>query len=183
VKRSFASILGLALFSVLCLAHTANAAPIGSLSCTTRNGDFAFNVSYFAFGLTQTRNISTSTGGGAGKATSQPLEVHAALSTFATLLSPAVDGIEIRNCTLTTSMSDGTSTVFEFTPLVIKLLTVVAEKTGARSSQSQYTDVQFEYLTVSVKSAGGADDGGTSADSSALSRNTNSSDTGASGPN
>jgi hypothetical protein len=184
MKRFFSLLPGLAALAALCLAHAANAAPVGSLSCTTATGDFTFNVSYFTFGLTDTINIgSGSSGAGAGKITVQPLEVHAALSTFSMLIGPTRAGSEIRNCTLTTTMSDGSSTVFEFRPLVVKALTVVAEKSGARDTRIQYTDVQFEYLMVDVKTSGGADDGGSSPDSSTLSRTTNGGDPGAAGPN
>lgn len=182
MKRFVSLPPGLAALAVLCLAHTANAAPIGSLTCVTNNGDITFNVSYFTFGITETAG-NPGTGTGAGKATFQPLEVHAALSTFATLIGPTREGSEIRTCTLTTAMSDGSSTVFEFKPLIIKALTVVAEKSGARDTRVQYTDVQFAYLMVEAKTSGGTDDGGTSPDSSNWSRTTNGSDAGATGPN
>jgi hypothetical protein len=183
MKRFFASLPGLAALAALCLAHAANAAPVGSLSCTTNTGDITFKVSFFTFGLTQTLNIGTSSGGtGAGKATFQPLEVHAALSTFATLLVPAVQGVAMQNCMLTTAMSDGSTTTFEFKPVAIKALTVVAEKTGTTETPAQYTDVQFEYLDVLVKTTGGTDDGGTTPEPSGLSRMTISSEPGAAGP-
>jgi hypothetical protein len=184
VKRLFTSLPGLAALAALCLAHTANAAPIGSLSCTTSNsGDIKFNVSFFTFGLTDTANIgSAGTGTGAGKATFQPLEVHAALSTFATLLVPAVQGSVLQNCTLTTAMPDGSTTTFEFKPVAIKALTAVAERTGTTETPAQYTDVQFEYLNVEVKTTSSTDDGGTSP-AIGWNRITNGSDTGAPGPN
>ncbi len=163
MKRFFTSLPGLAALAALCLAHTANAAPVGSLSCTTSNGDIKFNVSFFTFGVAETLNIgSGSSDAGAGKATFQPLEVHAALSTFATLLLPAVQGVAMENCMLTTAMPDGSTTTFEFKPVAIKALTVVAEKTGTTETPAHYTDVQFEYVDVIVKTTGGTDDGGTS---------------------
>ncbi len=184
MKRLFTSLPGLAALAALCLAHAANAAPVGSLSCTTSNsGDIKFNVSFFTFGLTQTANIGTGTsGGGAGKATYQPLEVHAALSTFAMLLVPAVQGSVMQNCMLTTAMPDGSTTTFEFKPVVIKVLTVVAERTGTTETPAQYTDVQFEYADVLVKTTGGTDDGGISPAVS-WNRVPSSSDIGAPGPN
>jgi hypothetical protein len=181
VKRLFSLLPVLAAFAALCLAHAANAAPIGSLSCTTNTGDIKFNVSFFTFGLTQTIN-TTGGGGGAGKATYQPLEVHAALSTFATLLVPAVQGVAMQNCMLTTILTDGTTATFEFKPVLIKVLTVVAEKTGTTETPAQYTDVQFAYGAVEVKTTGGTDDGGTTPGPGVLSRFTNSSDPGADGP-
>jgi hypothetical protein len=179
VKRFFTSLPGLAALAALCLAHVANAAPVGSLSCTTNNGDIKFNVSFFTFGVAQTLNIGSGTSGaGAGKATFQPLEVHAALSTFATLFLPAVQGVAMQNCMLTTAMTDGSTTTFEFKPVAIKMLTVVAEKTGTTETPAQYVDVQFEYLDVLVKTTGGTDDGGTSPTAS-WNRNTIGSDFGA----
>ena len=183
MKRLFTSLPGLAALAALCLAHAANAAPVGSLSCTTNTGDIKFNVSFFTFGLTQTLNIGTGTsGGGAGKATFQPLEVHAALSTFALLLVPAVQGSVMQNCTLTTSMPDGSTTTFEFKPVAIKALTVVAERTGTTETPAQYTDVEFDYLDVIVKTTSATDDGGTSPPVS-WTRIPSSSDIGAPGPN
>jgi hypothetical protein len=162
VKRLFTLLPALAAFAVLCLAHAANAASVGSLSCTETNGnDIKFNVSYFTFGLTQTANLSTGTGGGTGKATYQPLEVHAALSTFSTLLLPAVQRVAMQSCMLTTILNDGTTATFEFKPALIKELTVVAEKTGTTETPAQYTDVQFAYGQVELKTSGGTDDGGT----------------------
>ena len=182
MKRLFPSLSGLAVLAVLCLAPTANAAAVGSLTCVTNNGDLTFKVSYFTFGLTETLSTGT-TGVGAGKATFQPLEVHAALSTFAMLLTPAREGTTIQSCTLSTPDSVGGLTEFEFKPLAIKLLTVVAEKTGTSNTPAQYTDVQFEYLAVEVKTTGGADDGGTTPEPGSFSRVTNGSDAGAAGPN
>jgi hypothetical protein len=182
VKRLFTPLPSLAALAVLCLAHAANAAPVGSLSCTTNTGDITFKVSFFTFGVTQTVNVGTGSGGGAGKATYQPLEVHAALSTFATLLVPAVQGVAMQSCTLTTTLSDGSPATFEFKPAAIKSLMAVGEKTGTTETPAQYTDVQFEYQDVIVKTSGGTDDGGTSP-AIGLNRITNSSDTGAAGPN
>ncbi|MGP8252088.1 MAG: hypothetical protein ACLQHF_08645 [Terracidiphilus sp.] len=182
MKRSFTSLPGLAALAALCLAHAANAVPVGSLSCTTNTGDIKFNVSFFTFGLTQTLNIGTGAGGGAGKATFQPLEVHAALSTFALLLVPAIDGSVMQSCTLTTAMPDGSTTTFEFKPVAIKALTVVAERTGTTETPAQYTDVQFEYDEVQVKTTSATDDGGSSPPVD-WNRITNSSDSGAAGPN
>lgn len=183
MKRLFPSLPGLAAFAALCLAQAANAAPVGSLSCTTNTGDFKFNVSFFTFGVTQTLNIGSSSGGaGAGKATFQALEVHAALSTFSTLLLPAVQGAVMQTCMLTTAMTDGSTTIFEFKPVAIKELTVVAEKTGTTETPAQYTDVQFEYLDVIVKTTSSTDDGGTSP-AVFWNRITNNGDAGAAGPN
>ena len=182
MKRLFASLPGLAALAVLCLAHAANAAPVGSLSCASNAGDIKFNVSYFTFGVTETAG-SASSGAGAGKATFQPLEVHAALSTFSTLFLPAVQGVAMHNCMLTTAMTDGSTTTFEFKPVSIKMLTVVAERAGTTETPAQYIDVQFEYLDVLVKTTGGADDGGTSPATSGWNRITNGGETGAVGPN
>lgn len=183
MKRLFPSLPGLAALAALCLAQAANAAPVGSLSCTTNTGDIKFNVSFFTFGVTQTLNLgSSSSGAGAGKATYQPLEVHAALSTFATLLVPAVQGVAMQSCTLTTTLSDGSAATFEFKPVAIKELTAVGEKTGTNETPAQYTDVQFEYLNVEVKTAGGTDDGGTSP-AVVWNRTTSNGDAGAAGPN
>ena len=160
VKRLFTSLSGLAALAVLSLAHTANAAAVGSLECTESNGnDVSFNVSYFTFGVTDTASVSTGTG--AGKATFQPLDVHAALTTFATLFTAASEGSHFGKCTLTTTLSDGTTAMFLFKTVLIKALTAVAEKTGTRDQPAQYTDIQFEYLAVEVKTSGGTDDGGT----------------------
>jgi hypothetical protein len=163
VKKSFTSFLGLAALTALCLAQNANAAPVGSLSCSESNGnDIKFNVSYFTFGITDTVNLGTgTTGGGAGKITLQPLAVHAALSTFAMLEGPAADGAHFSNCTLTTTLSDGATATFVFKPVIITSLTAVGEKTGTNETPAQYTDVQFAYAQLEVKTSGGTDDGGT----------------------
>lgn len=162
MKKLFTPFLGMAALAALCLAQAANAAPVGSLTCATSTQEIKFNVSYFTFGVAQTLNIGSQSGGaGAGKVTFSPLEVHAALSTFASLIDTAANGVALQTCTLTTKLSDGTTDSFEFKLVAIKGLTVVAEKTGTTDIPAQYTDVQFEYGSVEVKTSGGTDDGGT----------------------
>lgn len=159
MKSSFTFFLGLAVLAALCLAQNANAAPVGSLSCTTTNGDLAFNVSYFTVGITVPP--PSSGGVGAGKPTFQPLEVHAALATFETLLTSTSSGTHFDNCTLTTTLSDGATGKFVFKTVEIKSLTAVAERTGSNETPARYTDIEFDYLQIEVSTSGGTDDGGT----------------------
>jgi hypothetical protein len=147
---------------LLCLPSLAHAKTVGTLTCTASTGQVKFNVSFFTFGLVQTLNIgSQSSGAGAGKATFQPLEVHAALSTFSSLVEAAGAGTAFENCILTTSFNDGSTTEFEFKLVAIKQLTVVASMQAQTNEPAHYTDMQFEFGAVQVKNANGSDDGGT----------------------
>ncbi len=140
----------------------AYAKPVGSLSCTGSSSSVQFNVSYFTFGLTQALNIGSQSGGaGAGKVTAQPLEVHAALTAFQPLVLPTAQGEPFQSCVLTVSDRDGSTTEFDFTLVAIQSLTVAASSSAENGNPARYTDIQFEYGAVKVKSSGGADDGGT----------------------
>ncbi len=140
----------------------AYAKPVGSFSCTGSSSSVQFNVSYFTFGLVQTPNIgSQSSGAGAGKVTSQPLEVHAALSAFQPLILPTAQGEPFKTCSLMVSEKDGTTTEFDFSEVAVHSLTVAASSSAQDGNPAKYTDVQLEYGAVKVKSSGGADDGGT----------------------
>jgi len=172
VKRFITLLQGLAVLAALCLAHAANAAPVGSMSCSTATGsDIKFNVSFFTAGITNSSVGTSGSGAGAGKAKFEPLEVHAALSTFETLFTLAYSGTVMRNCTLTTTTSDGATVEYEFQDIAITALTAYAEKRGTLETPAQYTDVQFEYLRLLVKYSGGADDGGTNPTVSSGNRN------------
>ncbi|HTW46823.1 MAG TPA: hypothetical protein VMD92_02680 [Acidobacteriaceae bacterium] len=162
MKNLYNWVSAVSVATALCIAHSAYAAPVGSLTCSTATQDVKFNVSYFTFGLTPTLNIgSQGSGAGAGKVTFQPLEVHAALSTFPLLEGPAGSGTLMTSCTLTTTFSDGSRATFVFKPVAIQSLTAVAERTGTSDIPAQYTDVQFAYSEIQVQVAGGPDDGGT----------------------
>jgi Type VI secretion system effector, Hcp len=148
--------------AVLCAAQLAHATPVGSLTCSTATAESKFNVSYFSFGVeTPATTGSSSSGAGAGKVTFKPFEVHAALSTFDTLFVPASSGTHIESCTLTTTFPDGAQATFVFRDVFIESLTAFATMTGNANDPARYTDVQFEYGSVEVKTAGGSDDGGT----------------------
>jgi hypothetical protein len=145
-----------------CLSSLAFAKPVGTLTCASSAGQIKFNVSYFTFGLTQPLNIgSQSSGAGAGKVTFQPLEVHAALSTFGSLVDSASTGAAFQTCVLATKLGDGTQAEFEFKLVAIASLTASASRFPDREDTARYTDVQFEYGAVEVKSSGSEDDGGT----------------------
>lgn len=147
---------------VLSIAQSAHAVPVGTMTCSTATDEIKFNVSYFTFGLQNPSSLgSGSSGAGAGKVTFQPLEVHAALSTFESLVSTASNGTHLESCTLATRLADGTRATFLFKLLAVQSLTAVASSTGNRTEPAQYTDVQFLYGAVEVKGAGGPDDGGT----------------------
>lgn len=162
MKKSLCTLTGLAGMAILCLAQTVHATPVGSLSCATSTQQITFNISYFSFGLSQALNIgSQSSGAGAGQATPQPLEVHAALSTFVQLAAAAADGASMQQCTLTTMLADGDRAEFLFKLVDISSITAFAERTGNWRTPAQYTDVQLKYMSVKVKRAGGSDDGGT----------------------
>jgi hypothetical protein len=138
----------------------AHAKPVGTLSCSGSAGSVKFNVSFFTFGLDQGQNIGSQSGGaGAGKVQFQPLEVHAALSTFATL-APAL-GKSFETCKLTAKENDGSQTEFEFKLVAVASLTAAASQAPENGDPARFTDVQLEYGAVEVKSAGGSDDGGT----------------------
>jgi hypothetical protein len=138
----------------------AHAKPVGTLSCSGSAGSVKFNVSFFTFGLDQSQNIGSQSGGaGAGKVQFQPLEVHAALSTFATL-APALNK-PFESCKLTAKENDGSQTEFEFKLVAITALTAAASQAPQDGDPARFTDVQLEYGAVEVKSAGGSDDGGT----------------------
>ncbi len=160
--RSRSAFLAGACAVALSAGSLAYAKPVGSLSCTGSSSSVQFNVSYFTFGIEQTLNIgSQSSGAGAGKATFQPLEVHAALSAFQPLVLPTAEGQAFQSCALTVTQKDGTTTEFDFNLVAIKSLTVAASSSAEGGNPAQYTDVQFEFGAVKVKSSGGNDDGGT----------------------
>jgi hypothetical protein len=161
VKSFFTSLSGLAALAVLCLAHAANATPVGSLSCATETQNITFNISYFTFGFSPASAGSATGGAGAGKVTYQPLDIHAALSSFVTIAAPTADSPNVKSCTISTTLSDGASVKFVFKDLVVNSLTVVAERRGTAEAPAQYVDVQLEYGEVSVTLTGGVDDGGT----------------------
>lgn len=162
MKKSSQWLFALLALVVFGAAQSANAVPVGTLTCSTATDQVKFNVSYFTFGLQNPISIgSASSGAGAGKVTFQPLEVHAALSTFESLVSTASDGTHLESCSLVTRLSDGTRATFLFKLLAVQSLTVVASSTGNHSDPAQYTDIQFLYGSVQVTGAGGTDDGGT----------------------
>ena len=140
----------------------AHAKPVGTLTCTGSTGQVKFNISYFTFGITAPTDIgSGSSGAGAGKVTFQPLEIHAALSTFSTLAVPASNGENFQTCNLTSTFNDGSQTQFEFKLVLISSLTAAASMPAQPNEPARYTDVKFAYGAVEVKSSSGADDGGT----------------------
>ena len=162
MKKTSLWLFGLIALAVLCIAQSANAVPVGALSCSTATNEIKFNVSYFTFGLEAPTTIgSSSSGAGAGKVTFQPFDVHAALSTFGSLVGPASEGTHIATCTLTATLPDGAPATFVFKDLAIQSLTAVATMTGNGTDPARYTDVQLVYGAVEVKAAGGTDDGGT----------------------
>jgi len=144
-------------------ASAAYARPVGTLTCTSSSaGQLKFNVSYFNFGLQNTLNIgSQSSGAGAGKVTFQPLEVHASLSTFSSLMTQAANGTALQSCLLNTTLSDGSQAEFDFKLVVIASLNAVASMPAQSNEPARYTDVNFEYGAIEVRSSGSADDGGT----------------------
>lgn len=146
----------------LCCSSIASAKEVGTLSCTGSTSQVKFNVSFFDFGISNATDIGSQSGGaGAGKVTFKPLEVHAALSTFASLAEVAASGTAFQSCTLTTAFNDGSRTQFEFRLIVISSLTAVASMPAQENEPARYTDVQFQYGAVEVKTNSGLDDGGT----------------------
>jgi len=153
--------LGIGAFALFC-SSIASAKSVGTLSCTGSTSQIKFNVSFFDFGISAATDIGSQSGGaGAGKVTFKPLEVHAALSTFASLAEAAASGTAFQSCTLTTAFNDGSQTQFEFRPIVISSLTAVASMPAQEDEPARYTDVQFEYGAIQVKTNSGLDDGGT----------------------
>ena len=143
MKRFFTLFLGLAALVALCPAHAAYPAPVRTLTCSSAQGDVTFNIGYFTFGATYNVN-SNEAFGGAGRGGLQPLEVHVPLSTFATLLRPAVEGRHFESCTLTTPLADGSTATFVFKQAVIKGYLA----TGTSDPPAQYIDVQFGYESM-----------------------------------
>ena len=141
MKRLFTLFLGLAALVALCPAHAAYPAPVRTLSCSSAQGDVTFNISYFTFGVTY--NVSEGSTG-AGRGGLQPLEVHVPLSTFATLLGPAVEGRHFESCTLTTPLADGSTATFVFKQAFIKEYIA----TGTSDPPAQYIVVQFGYANM-----------------------------------
>jgi hypothetical protein len=140
----------------------AYAKPVATFSCTGSTNAVSFNVSYFTFGLEQTLNIgSQSSGAGAGKVQFSPLELHAALSAFQPLVLPTAQGQAFDNCSLVMTEKDGSSTEFDFKLVAVNSLTVAASSSAQDGNPAKYTDIKLEYGAVTVKSSGGADDGGT----------------------
>ncbi|HEY2472164.1 MAG TPA: type VI secretion system tube protein Hcp [Terracidiphilus sp.] len=161
MKRPGILTLGISAFA-LCCASIASAKSVGTLACTGSNSQVKFNVSFFDFGITNSTDIgSQSSGSGAGKIVLKPLEVHAALSTFASLTEAAASGTAFQSCTLTTAFNDGSQTQFEFRMIIISSLTAVASMPAQENEPARYTDVQFEYGAIEVKTNSGLDDGGT----------------------
>lgn len=144
-------------------ASSAYAKPVGTLTCTSSSaGQVKFNVSYFNFGVQSAQNIgSQSSGAGAGKVTFHPLEVHASLSTFPSLMTPAASGSIFQSCLLDTTLNDGSQDEFEFKLVAIASLTAVASMPVQPNEPARYTDVNFEYGAIEVRSVSGSDDGGT----------------------
>jgi len=148
-------------------ASSAYARPVGTMLCTGSSGQLRFNVSYFNFGFQNTLNTgSQSSGAGAGKVTFQPLEVHASLSTFSSLMAQAANGTALQSCLLDTTLGDGSQAEFEFKLVAIASLSAVASMPAQANEPARYTDVNFEYGAVEVRSSGSADDGGTGAPTS-----------------
>lgn len=146
------------IFVALCVlavfaASVAHAKPVGTLACTSSTGQVKFNVSYFTFGLETPLNIgSQSSGAGAGKVTFQAFEVHAALSTFSSLIEAASSGTAFQTCMLRTTFGDGSQADFEFKLIAISSLTAAASMPAQPGEPARYTDVKFEYGAVEVKS-------------------------------
>jgi len=149
----------------LCCSSFAFAKPVGTLSCTGANSQVKFNVSYFDFGLSTPTTGSQSSGAGAGKVTFKPLEVHAALSAFSSLVDAAASGSSFQSCVLTTTFNDGSRAEFEFRLLLIASLTAQASMAAHGNEAERFTDVQFEYGAVEVKASNAIDDGGTTSQS------------------
>ena len=145
-------------------SSVAYARPVGTLTCSSSSaGQLKFNVSYFNFGVQNALDIGSQSGGaGAGKVTFSPLEVHASLSTFASLMTPASEGTPFQSCLLSTTLGDGSRTEFEFKLVAIKSLNAVASMAAQGNDAARYTDVNFIYGAIEVRSTGSADDGGTS---------------------
>jgi len=161
LKKSVCSALALSALA-LCCSSIAFAKPVGTLSCTGSTSQIKFNVSYFDFGLTSPTSIgSQSSGAGAGKVTFKPLEVHAALSAFSTLVDAAASGSSFQSCVLTTTFNDGSRAEFEFRLLLIASLTAQASMPAHANEAERFTDVQFAYGAVEVKASNAVDDGGT----------------------
>ena len=157
-------LVALCLFVVIG-ATAAYARPVGTLECTSSNGQVKFNISYFTFGLANTLNIgSQSSGAGAGKVTFQPLDVHASLSTFASLADIASAGGYFQSCALTTTFRDGSATEFDFKLVAIQSLSASASMPGHFGEASRYTDVNLIFGAVQVKTNSSQDDGGTEPD-------------------
>ncbi|HEX4285889.1 MAG TPA: hypothetical protein VHZ28_12410 [Terracidiphilus sp.] len=157
--------LAVAVCALALTTSSAHARPVGTLTCTSSSsGQVKFNVSYFNFGVQNTLNIgSQSSGAGAGKITFQPLEVHASLSAFSSLLAPASNGSVFQTCMLNTSLSDGSQAEFEFKLVAIASLNAVASMPAQTNEPARYTDVNFQYGAIEVRSTGSSDDGGTGA--------------------
>ncbi len=154
------------LILVLCASTAAYARPVGTLQCSSSNGQVKFNISYFTFGLANATNLgSQSSGAGAGKVTFQPLEVHAALTTFASLADTASQGVPFQSCILSTTFRDGSEAQFEFKLVVISSLAASASMADHNGEAARYTDINFEYGAVEVKTSSNLDDGGTTPES------------------
>jgi type VI secretion system secreted protein Hcp len=154
---------------VLCVmfagtSRAVHAAPVGQMSCTTSAQTLKFNVSYFDFGVTQTLNIGSSSGGaGAGKATFQPLVVHTSFAPFLELVDAATSGKLFESCTLTTKNSAGEVFEFLLKTVGVKEVDAIAQSATPDAGRTAYTQVTLEYLTAQITYSGStADDGGIS---------------------
>jgi type VI protein secretion system component Hcp len=157
---------GIALYSIFlgtaAVGHAAQ--PVGSLACATgETQSLSFNVSFFDLGLSNSSSTGgASTGAGAGKATYNPLIVHAALSTFPSLADAAATGEHYTTCTLTTQTSSGETIEFILKNVEVQSANAVASSATGQLPRYAFVraELDFESLEIEYRQTGGVDDGG-----------------------
>jgi hypothetical protein len=145
--------------AAVCLvsAVSAYAKPVGSMTCSNLS---SFNVSAYSLGIENSVDARTGT---VGKPAYQPLSVHASIAQFQQFLSASTRGTPLGVCKLLVSGTDGATVEFEFVKIFVEALAVGASGGASKDEEkSAYTDIEFQYGAVNVKTNAGGDDGGTS---------------------
>ena len=146
------------------LPTLAHAAVVGTLTCNTSKDQVKVNLSYFTFGVVNNSPLGGGSAGSPGKVQELNLNIHTALVSFQPLFSAAVDNLHIEQCLLTTTGADGNGEEFLFKDVAVKSVTAVASASaGGNVPSVHFTDAQFEYGSVLVKTSSGVDNGGTGA--------------------
>ena len=147
---------------LLCSSLAANAAPLGTFTCSGGSNDISAKVSFYDLGLDSPTTVANS-GSGAGKVAQQPLRFHTGSAQFSSFLPLASSGSVIARCTLTAQLADGSTVQYVFKQVTITAVKALAGTLRDEDNQpSAFTAVHATFGSLDVQtSGGGGDDGGT----------------------